>query len=100
MRAMAHLPLEDSADTVSELLEKAGIRRNRSERHTLMEDGSVVFTAEGLKSVGNPLVLNGVYEGHHVRFEGEDFLALRFGDEMQAAYGAATALSVDGVSLL
>ena len=62
----------------------------------LFEDGSVIFTAEGRLQRGNPLSIDTEIGTHRIRFEGSDFLAVRFGDTPEYVFGACTRLEIDG----
>lgn len=67
----------DAADEIMEILERWNIRPNRFENGCVLQDGSLVFTAEGKKAVGNPLDVEVVHEGISVSFHGEDVLFLK-----------------------
>ena len=62
-----------------------------------MQDGSILFTAEGKKHIKNPLSLDFVWQGKRMRFEGFDALWLSK-DGTRAVYPEGT-LTADGKTL-
>ncbi len=63
-----------SASTLAELLHAMGIHPNRTENGCRLQDGSMIFTADGKKATGNPLCVDTELNGHHICFEGCDSL--------------------------
>ena len=85
-----------SVKDVLALLDAKGIARNVGENYTVFEDNSVIFTAAGARHIDNPLSADTEVLGHRIRFEGHDFLAVRFKDTPEFVYGKATLLEIDG----
>ncbi len=77
-------------------LDRNGIARGAGDGYALFEDGSVIFTGEGRLPRGNPLSIDTEIGTHRIRFEGSDFLAVRFGDTPEYVFGACTRLEIDG----
>ena len=63
-----------------------GAEANRWENGCRFQDGSVIFTGSGEKNIGNPMELDCMIDGHHVRFAGEDYLFLHFKDRELRAF--------------
>ncbi len=61
-------------ERILEILSGWGIKANRWENGCVLQDGSLLFTAEGLEASGNPLQVHVCHEGLQVDFEGEDLL--------------------------
>ena len=59
------------------VLAKQGIKRNCGENYCVYEDGSVVFTTDGEKNVGNALKIDEEVYGMKIKFDGEDFLYVK-----------------------
>ena len=71
--------LEDlaCAAEIKAVLKEWGIAENRFENGCVLQDGSLVFTADGENAVHNPLSVHIVHEGLRIDFEGEDVLFLQ-----------------------
>ena len=74
------LPPYDT-DGIAAALDALGVPRNRFENGCVLQDGSMLFAAEGKLATGNPLSVHVKHNGYSVDFEGEDFLYLGFGKE-------------------
>lgn len=59
-----------------EQLERFEIKKNCFENGCILQDGSMIFTAEGKLPSKNPLIIDIEQEGLHVKFKGEDLLFL------------------------
>ncbi|MBQ5749102.1 MAG: hypothetical protein IIV87_02980, partial [Oscillospiraceae bacterium] len=90
---------------------------NCGENYCVFEDGSVTFTTELAKNIGNEMTENGSYVydgffvknvgnrleidtvvcGRHIVFRGDDFLYV--GADNTVAYGKKEFLSIDGTEL-
>ena len=55
-----------------------GVRANRYENGCVFQDGSLLFTAIGEKSSGNPLAITCTHKDVHIQFQGLDCLWLKF----------------------
>lgn len=71
------LPGLDCAEEIKKILRDWGIADNRFENGCVLQDGSLIFTAEGLEATHNPLTVQVKLGDLSVEFEGEDFLFLR-----------------------
>ena len=67
----------DCADQIKALLAEWEISANRFEQGCVLQDGSLIFTADGEKAVHNPLSVHIEHRGLRVDFEGEDLLFLQ-----------------------
>ncbi len=75
-------------EPVLPVLERQGIKRNCGENYCVYEDGSVVFTTDGEKNVGNALKIDQEVCGMKVKFDGEDFLYIKpENDRYTTAFG-------------
>ncbi|HZK33780.1 MAG TPA: hypothetical protein VFD33_00530 [Bacillota bacterium] len=68
-------------EKIVSVLKEWDIDANRFDNGCVMQDGSIIFTAEGKQASGNPLRVEASYKDTHISFEGEDFLLLRKGDK-------------------
>lgn len=94
-----HLAKPVEMETVVRILETWGVPRNTYENGCVYQDGSVVFTAQGLKCKGNRLIVDSVIKGHRVEFEGEDYLGIDLGWDgrvKRVCAGRTDYLRVDG----
>ena len=64
-------------EPVISVLSKQGIKGNCGENYCVYEDGSVVFTTDGEKNVGNVLKIDQEVCGMKIKFDGEDFLYVK-----------------------
>lgn len=62
------------ADQIKMILRNWGIADNRWSNGCALQDGSLIFTAEGEKPIGNPLSVHVTHGGLKMDFEGEDML--------------------------
>ena len=75
-------------EPVLSVLESRGIKRNCGENYCVYEDGSVVFTTDGEKNVGNALKIDEEVCGMKIKFDGEDFLYVKpENDRYTTAFG-------------
>lgn len=65
-----------SPDEIISLLQQWNISTNRFTNGCVLQDGSLIFTAEGKYPVHNPLTVQETYQDLCVDFEGEDLLYL------------------------
>lgn len=86
-----------SAAEIVSLAKGMGVPANRREGGVLLQDGSILFTAEGKKHIKNPLSLDFVWQGKRMCFEGFDALWLSQ-DGTRAVYPEGT-LTADGKTL-
>lgn len=83
----------ECADKLAEVLADWGIAPNRWDNGCVAQDGSVTFTAEGLKATGNPLSVHVCHGDTRIDFEGEDVLFLQpHGDGWKAVFPAGKCL--------
>jgi hypothetical protein len=76
-----------SVEALTKLLESWHIERNRLEHACRYQDGSMIFTTNGVKACGNTLAVETEFEGHRLSFSGEDFLYLYMENgEMKAVF--------------
>lgn len=75
-RGLLNTP-ETDVEPVLSVLAKQGIKRNCGENYCVYEDGSVVFTTDGEKNVGNALKIDREVCGMKIKFDGEDFLYVK-----------------------
>lgn len=78
------------AEEIKRILRGWGIADNRWSNGCVLQDGSLIFTAEGEKPIGNPLSVHVTHGGLRVDFEGEDMLFVYPAD------GKYTAISGSG----
>lgn len=62
------------AEEIKKILRDWHIADNRWENGCVLQDGSLIFTAEGEKPTGNPLHVHVTHGGVRVDFDGEDLL--------------------------
>lgn len=82
-----------------ETLKKWQITGNAFEHGCVYKDGSVIFTADGDRNIGNSLKVREFIHGHLVEFQGEDYLALELdetGRVKRYVSGKCKVLQVDG----
>lgn len=94
-----HLDNIERIDESVAILKKWNIAGNIFENGCLFQDGSAIFTTNGLKNVGNRLKVDTAVHGHRVEFEGEDFLAIDLaedGEIQRFAAGKCDSLKIDG----
>lgn len=70
------LPSLDCAEDIKRILKEWKISDNRWENGCVLQDGSLIFTADGEKPTGNALNVNVIHENLKVDFQGDDFLFL------------------------
>lgn len=68
---------EVELEPVLAVLKDRQIRPNCGENYCIYEDGSILFTTDGEKHVGNALKIDDTINGLHIKFEGEDFLHIK-----------------------
>lgn len=71
-----------------------GVARNRTGNGCVLQDGSMIFTADGKLPVGNPLTVETELCGKQIRFRGEDALWIS-ADGTRAIFPAGK-LTIDG----
>lgn len=72
---------------IIETLERWNIKKNRFSNGCVLQDGSLIFTAQGDKAIHNPLKVYESYGELSIDFEGEDMLYLHhLGDDYQPIY--------------
>lgn len=87
---------------VASRLAAEGIAANRFACGCVLQDGSLLFAAEGTRPTGNPLRVEVEHRGHRIEFEGEDFFFIALGRDgtlERWACGAARVLRLDGRDL-
>jgi hypothetical protein len=89
--AAAFLPLDATPGALAGRLKALKIRGNRFPNGCVLQDGSLLFSAEGTMASGNPLVVDVVHQGHRIQFEGSDFLALKLAPDGKVERWAAGA---------
>ncbi|WP_404423774.1 hypothetical protein [Nibricoccus sp. IMCC34717] len=100
--AAAHLPADTSVAALVERLKALKITGNRFPNGCVLQDGSLVFAAEGTMASGNPLRVDVVHQGHRIQFEGSDFLAIKLtpdGKVERWAAGAKKSLAINNHTL-
>lgn len=89
----------ESIDECIEILKEWGVQGNIFENGCLYQDGSAIFTTNGLKNVGNELKVDVVVNGHRIEFEGKDFMAIDIdgrGKTQRFSSGKCNSLKVGG----
>ena len=89
----------DCAQEVIETLKGWGIAGNRFENGCVLQDGSLLFTAEGLEASRNPLSVHIRHGELSVDFEGEDFLFLQYRDGDYAPLYPAGVCRLNGAAV-
>jgi hypothetical protein len=85
-----------SVSDAVEFLESRNVLKNRSATGTVFQDGTVVFTNEGISPTGNYFTVDCALGGLKVEFKGEDFLAVRAkGKKIEHISGKAKKLLVE-----
>ena len=87
-------PADDCAEEVAELARSLGVPANRFPCGSVLQNGSLIFAAEGKLPVHNPLELEFTWKGRHIRFTGYDSLWIS-ADMEQAIYPEGE-LTIDG----
>ncbi len=64
----------------AEILKAWDVPGNIYRQGCVYQDGSAIFTTNGLKNKGNKLKVDEIIKGHRVQFEGEDFMAIELDD--------------------
>lgn len=76
-----------SPEQIISTLKQWNIATNRFQNGCVLQDGSLIFTAEGKQAVHNPLVIKEKYKDLSIDFVGEDMLYLhRQGEEIIPIY--------------
>lgn len=76
-----------TVDELCSLLKEWNISPNRSSNGTVLQDGSVIYSALGDKPSGNKLDINETLGGFDIEFQGEDFLFIySHGDSFETIY--------------
>jgi hypothetical protein len=91
-----------SIPQVAARLAAEGVAANRFEQGCVLQDGSLLFAADGARPTGNPLRIDVVHRGHRIEFEGEDFFFVALGEDGAPgrwACGAVRTLRIDGRDL-
>ena len=83
-----------TAEEVAELARSLGVPANRFPCGSVLQNGSLIFAAEGKLPVHNPLELEFTWKGRHIRFTGYDSLWIS-ADMEQAIYPEGE-LTIDG----
>lgn len=91
--------IPDAAVIAGDIL-SLGVSPNRFENGCLFQDGSAIFTGEGLVNMGNPLHVDCMLQGHAITFTGEDFLFIhRVDGKIKTCTPSPGILTVDGVQI-
>lgn len=94
-------PMDADTSEIARLILSWGVAANMTSNSAVFEDGSVVFTTDGAKNIGNPLEVDFYLEGKHVVFKGTDILAIKIKDgKLDYRFGTASEFTVDGASLI
>lgn len=94
----ATTPYPGTAEMLAFLRDR-GVPGNRFPLGCVLQDGSMLFTAQGVRPTGNTLSLDLVHQGRRLRFEGEDFLGVSFDQEgrvVRWTAGASSLFEMDG----
>lgn len=82
-----------------EILKKWEVPAQVYDNGCVYQDGSMIFTTNGEKNVGNHLTLDTEVSGHRVEFDGDDFMAIHIngnGRLERFAAGKCNRLKIDG----
>ena len=97
-----HLSNIDSVEESMKILKKWNVSFNTYDNGCVYQDGSVIFTTEGLKNIGNKLKIDVDIKGHRVKFAGEDFMAIDIdegGKVKRFAAGNCDLLKINGTNV-
>jgi len=84
---LLNTPRTDIKPVLSVLAEE-GIQGNCGDNYCIYEDGSIIFTTDGEKNVGNNLKIDQDVCGMKIHFDGEDFLYVKYENgQYTTAYG-------------
>ena len=88
----------ESVDQSIEILKNWKVPANIYKNGCVYQDGSMIFTTDGIRNTGNELKVEAIVNGHKVELEGEDFLAIaidNIGKVQRFSAGKCDFLKVD-----